>query len=118
MLSTKKLSMLLASLFVFVGCAGTKIPDIPVYRKLPFSEKALEVYTVSDKFRIVPDEEFAKLEPFLLSITPDGYAEIKKQWLKACLMLGTKCDTELQYIDDFIQELDAIFKEVYTKITP
>lgn len=105
--------MLLATSFVFVGCSTVSIPDVPIYKELPFSGKALEVYTVSDRYRIMTREEWEPMKPYGLIIMPEGWAEIKKSWLKACLIAGKKCEQHVKAVGDFIEYLDDIFEKVY-----
>ena len=103
---------LLLSLFVFVGCASVDIPDVEFYKKLPLSERGLGVYTVSDKVRIIPKEEFKKMEPYLLCTGPEGYAEIKKAWYKGCIYAQDKgkCNREVKTFDNWVRSLDELFK--------
>lgn len=105
--------MLLVISFVLGACSTVQIPDVPIYKELPFSGKALEVYTVSDKYRIIEKDEWAKMVPYGLIIMPDGWAEIKKAWLRACLIAGNKCKQHVQAVSDFVAYLDKIFESTY-----
>ena len=105
--------ILLVSLCV-LGCGhAVKIPDVAVYRELPFADapEALEVWTMSDRERIVPPAEWKEIRPFMLMIPPETWAEIKKGWLKACRIAGPDCAHEVESVDHFIKELDDIVKK-------
>jgi hypothetical protein len=95
------------------GCGhGQRIPDVAVYRELPFADapEALEVWTVSDKERIVGPEEWEKMRPFMLMIPPETWSEIKKGWLTACRLAGPDCANEVESVDKFVKQLDGIVK--------
>lgn len=86
---------------------------MPIYKELPFSGKALEVYTVSDKYRILEKSEWDAIRPWGLVIMPQGWAEIKKSWLRACLIAGRQCQQHVEAVGDFVDYLDNLFEKVY-----
>lgn len=104
---------LIISVIFCCGCSTVSIPDIPLYRELPFSGKALEVYTVSDSYRIVEKTEWENMKPYGLVIMPQGWAEIKKSWLKACAIAGKKCEQQMKLVGDFVEYLDDIFENIH-----
>lgn len=102
---------LLVSLF---GCGhNQKIPNVAVYRELPFGpgeDEALEVWTLKDDYRIVEPEEWARIRPYMLMIPPQTWSEIKKGWLSACRIAGPNCTHEVESVDKFVKHLDDIVK--------
>lgn len=108
---------LLAGLF---GCGhAAKIPNVAVYRELPFSDapEAIEVWSLTDDYRIVEHNEWEKMRPFMLMIPPRTWAEIKKGWLSACRRAGSSsslayqgCTHEVESVDTFVRDLDNIIK--------
>lgn len=102
-------------LFAITGCSSTSIPDVAVYKDLPFSGKCLEVWTVSETVRLTEVDECNSLKEKSLLIPPESWATIKKSWISACLKAGTKCEQDVSQIDDFITGVDNIVKEAYGK---
>lgn len=99
-----------------LSCASlkTQIPDVAVYRELPFSDspEALEVWTLRDDYRILPTEVWLEMRPYMLMIPPETWTQIKKSWLKACILAGPDCEQEVQSVDNFISGLDSIVKKI------
>ena len=107
--------MLLISLLLLVSCATNDIPNIKAYREIPFLDGPEGVYveTVTHNRGTLTPEEWAAKRPYMIMVDPEGWAEIKKSWLKACRMAGSKrCSTQLQSVADLIQVLDEIASKV------
>lgn len=105
--------MLLGILLILDGCGSlVKIPDVAVYKQLPFSGKCLEVYTIRDDFRLLNSKECENIVFKSLLITPEAWAEIKKTWLTSCNNVGSRCAENPKAIDEFLVELDNIFKGI------
>lgn len=114
--------MLLANL---CGCAlNQEIPDVRVYRELPFGDEpeAIEVWTLKDDYRIVGASEWEEMRPFMLMVPPETWSEIKKGWMRACLMAGQSasinrnaCEHQVESVDGFVRDLDNIIKTIMRK---
>ena len=68
---------------------------------------------MKDEFKLLTKAECDRIEPYMLMISSDGWAEIKKSWLKACLVAGKKCEQHVKAVGDFIQYLDRLFVETF-----
>jgi hypothetical protein len=107
--------ILLVNLLTLVAChSAHKIPDVAVYRELPFDERpeALEVWTVRKDFRILTPDEWEVKRPFMLMVPPETWTEIKKSWLSACILAGDKCTQDVYRVDNFVESLDKIIKKI------
>lgn len=108
--------MLLASLCVLrCGHLNNQVPDVAVYRELPFLDapEALEVWTLKDEYQILPPEVWAEMRPMMLMIPPETWTAIKKSWLKACILDRTgKCEQEANTVDNFVKETDKIVEKI------
>ena len=93
-----------------VGCATTDIPNVRVYREIPFSDapEAVYVETISGNQAILGPEEYEKVRPYMLMIDPEGWKAIRASWYKACRMAGERCNVTVDSIDEVIKKLDAL----------
>lgn len=91
-----------------IGCSTTKIPDVAIYKDLPFSGKCLEVWTISDTVTLTTPERCKEIKESALLITPESWAKIKLAWISACLKAGQKCEHEISTIDNFINSIQEI----------
>lgn len=110
----KSILILFVSLFALLGCATNQIPDIRVYKEIPFVDKpeGVFVHTIKPIEGTIAADDWAKLRPFLLCVDDEGWAAIKLNWLKACRMMGKKCNIEVDSIDKLIQALDKIARSI------
>lgn len=106
--------MPLISLFALVSCQSVPIPNVAVYRELPFSDGAegAEFWTLNDNSRILTPEEWAEKRPYMLMIPPETWSAIKKSWLKACIVAGNKCEYEVESIDSFVTDVDKVVENI------
>lgn len=94
-----------------MGCQTVQIPNFKLHAEIPFSDGAEGAYveTIENKTGIIPAEEWAKQRPYMLMIHIDDWAKIKKSWLKACRMVGSKkCNVAVGSIENVVRTLDRI----------
>jgi hypothetical protein len=97
------------------GC-GTpvKIPDINVYKEIPFIDAPEGVYhtTTSQKSGIIGHEGWMQIRPVLVCVDSHGWTQIKKSWLEACRYAGKKCNEVPESISELIKKLDDFARQV------
>lgn len=106
--------MRLGILLVLAACATTEIPNIRVYKEIPFLDAAEGCYveTLSGDEGLVNEDDWADMRPYMIMIDPRGWTEIKKKWLEACRYAGDECNMEVESIDKVIRLLDDIARTV------
>lgn len=99
---------------MLVACATTEIPNVKVYKEIPFLDAAEGVYveTLSGQEGLVNANDWAAKRPYMLMLDPEGWTEIKKKWLEACRYAGDECNMEVESIDKVIRLLDSIARAV------
>lgn len=97
-----------------MGCVSNQIPDIPIYKEIPFVDapEGVMVKTVSPIEGTINAEEWKKIAPYLLCVDPDGWAQIKLGWLKACRLSGKDCNVMVDSVDTLVKQLDDIARQV------
>lgn len=99
------LTLIIATQF---ACSSKSIPDVPIYKDLPFSGKCLEVWTISDTIKLTTKEECQSIKESSLLITPASWAKIKLAWVSACLKAGIKCENDVTTVDEFFKTVQSI----------
>jgi len=100
-----------------LACSSLKIPNIRVFKEIPFVDGREGVYveTVTKNFGVVQKDEWAKRIPYMIMLDPEGWTEIKKSWLKACRMVkDKKCNIEVESVDTVIRKIDDITRSIVT----
>lgn len=96
-----------------LSCAFAQIPNVRPCVEIPFvdgSEGAC-VETVTRKRTLISHQDWIKQRPYMLMISSKDWTEIKKTWLKACRG-DSGCKEKLQSIDDVIQAIDGMVKNL------
>lgn len=86
-----------------------------IYREIPFADGPEAVYaeTLSGKAGVIGPDEYAKMRPFMLMITPEGWLEIKLFIMEQCRRAGASCDTQLNSVSDTLKKLDALVERYF-----
>lgn len=86
------------------------MPNIRVCREIPFIDapEGACIWTVSHKEELIPADKWKELTPYHLSLDPDGWAAIKKNWLDACIRAGADCNVQVDTISSAIKALDDL----------
>lgn len=97
------------------GCATTNIPNVRVYKEIPFIDGAEGVYVDSASLEEgeLTQEQWQDKRPYLISIDPEGWSAIKAQWYEACRVAGPKCNQQVDSIDSLIRRLDDIARMTF-----
>lgn len=100
-----------------MGCASTQIPNVAVYREIPFVDgpEGVFIESTTHKRGLISAADWAKKKPFMLMIDPEGWDLIKKQWYEACRIAGEKCNVTVDSIDKLVKQLDAIARVAFSR---
>lgn len=85
--------------------------------EIPFVDgaEAACAHTITRKTRLIGAKEWKEERPYYLMIHAKYWTDIKLDWLKACRLAGPDCNVAVKSIDDLIQALDKILKQVLPK---
>lgn len=102
-------------LLALAACATTTIPNVRVYKEIPFIDAAEGAYVESlyGAEGIINAKDWAKMRPYMIMIAPEGWSAIKKEWLEGCRYAGSAdCNMQVDSIDKVIRLLDDIASTV------
>ena len=97
---------------LMASCATVKIPNVRLYAEIPFMDGAEGVYveTTSKRQGTISAVDWEEMRPYMLMLSIDDWAEIKKQWLIACKSYQNKCNVAIKSVDSAIKRLDNLLK--------
>lgn len=97
------------------GCASVEIPNVKIYREIPFIDGAEAVFleTVTHKTGSLTVEQWAELRPYMIMIEPEGWSAIKGVSYKACRTAGEKCNVKVDSVDQLLKRLDSIARVAF-----
>lgn len=103
-----------------LAACQTTIPNIRVHKEIPFLDGAEGVYVESATWKegLIAHEEWEKMKPMMLMISPEGWKLIKDQWYEACRKAavgGEKCTSQVDSIDGLVRALDKITESIILK---
>lgn len=96
------------------GCGTVSVPNVRVYREIPFLDGREGVYveSVTGARGLIGANDWSQKTPYMIMIDPEGWTAIKKSWYQACRMAGKKCQQEVESIDSVIRSLDSLAESV------
>lgn len=99
------------------SCGHGPVTNAKICYEIPFIDGAEGacVETVTKKKSLVSTQDWVKNRPYMLMIDAKEWVKIKKDWIKACrdLVVGqNKCNIQVQTIDDVIQALNNMTKNL------
>lgn len=98
------------SVTVLSSCAGGPVTKAEVCLEIPFvdgAEGACTITTTHETY-LKDAKTWAAERPYRISIHAKYWTEIKKDWLKACRIMGPKCNVAVDSIDKTIKKLESI----------
>lgn len=98
------------ALSLSLGCQTANIPNVRVFREIPFVDGAEAVYinSATHEDGWVSAKDWAEKRPFMIMIDPEGWSQIKIQWYEACRYAGEKCNVTVDSVDSIVRKLDEI----------
>lgn len=104
----------LVSATVLSSCASSPVPNVKVYREIPFKDapEAVFVETKSHKEGLITAQQWLSIREVVVCVDDNGWATIKQGWLAACRMAGPDCDVMVNSVDQLVRKLDGIAKTV------
>lgn len=101
-----------APLLSLSACAGGPVTKAEVCVEIPFLDGAEGACTITTEHKayLKNKETWAKERPFMIMIHAKYWTEIKKDWLKACHMMGPKCNVAVDSVDKTIKRLEGLAK--------
>lgn len=104
--------MLYVILLVLVTACQTTIPNVRVYKIIPFIDgpEAVYVDSLTHKEGWLNAKETAKKIPFFLALDPEGWSAIKIQWYEGCRYARDQngCNAQVDSVDTLMRTLDNI----------
>lgn len=110
----RSISLLFAASALLAGCQTNQIPDVRVCKEIPFLDapEGACIWSKTHREQLIPAKEWAALRPYHLVIDPEGWRDIKTQWIQLCQMQGPDCEIQVDSIDSLIRKLDDLAKVI------
>lgn len=66
------------------------------------------VWTVTQKTEVIDPKQWLELRPKMIMVDAKSWTDIKKDWLKACRVMGPKCNVQVESVDNILKAIDEI----------